>query len=124
MINFLNRFGVKRTRRTLYAILTVLIAAVVVPGLGGMIGDRLIKKYPAVDCALETKAVGVARLALTYRSASGVADDLTGDWLRLRERSVILRRQCKLQAANGQAAVVEDERVRRSVAAYRVQRKL
>ena len=47
MIAFLNRIGEKRTRRTLYAVLSLLIAAVVVPGLGGMIYDRLLKPRAA-----------------------------------------------------------------------------
>ena len=124
MIDFLNRFGVKRTRRTLYAILTLLIAAVVVPGLGGMIDDRLLKEHPAVDCGIETTAVAVARMTLTKQSVSGLVKDFTADWLSLRERSVSLRRQCKTHTEHGQAAIAEDDRVRRSVAAYRVQRKL
>ncbi len=124
MIGFLNRFGIKRTRRTLYGILTVLIAAVVVPGLGGIISDRLLKPQQAVDCATETKAVAAARMALTQLSVSGMAKDHTKDWLALRARSVTLRRQCKANVEHGQAAMAEDDMVRRSVAAYRVQRKL
>ena len=124
MIKFFNRSGIKRTRRTLYAILTVLIAAVVIPGLGGIISDRLLKTHPSVDCTAETKAVAAARMALTQLSVSGGAKDHTKDWLALRERSVALRRQCKASGEHGQAAMAEDDLVRRSVAAYRVQRKL
>ena len=124
MVEFFARFGIKRTRRGLYALLTVLIAAVVVPGLGGMIYDRLLKEAPAVGCAQELRAVATARKELTLRSVDQTTVDLTQDWLNLRDRSVVLRRQCKGDPEHGAAAIQEDDRVRRSLAAYRVQNNL
>ena len=124
MVEFFARFGIKRTRRGLYALLTVLIAAVVVPGLGGMIYDRLLKDAPPVECAKELEAVTAARKSLTLKSVDQTAKDLTKDWLNLRNRSVVLRRQCKDHAEHGGAAIQEDDRVRRSLAAYRVQNNL
>ena len=124
MVEFFARFGIKRTRRGLYALLAILIAAVVVPGLGGMIYDRLLKEAPPVDCAQELKAVSAARKDLTLKSVDQTTKDLTTDWLDLRNRSVVLRRQCKGDADYGSAAIAEDDRVRRSLAAYRVQNNL
>ena len=124
MVEFFSRFGIKRTRRGLYALLTVLIAAVVVPGLGGMIYDRLLKEAPPVECAQELQAVTTARKALTLKSVDQTTVDLTEAWLKLRDRSVVLRRQCKEDTEHGEAAIQEDDRVRRSLAAYRVQNNL
>ena len=124
MVEFFSRFGVKRTRRGLYALLTILIAGVVVPGLGGMIYDRLLKEAAPVECAQELEAVKTARKSLTLKSVDQTAVDLTEDWLKLRDRSVVLRRQCKDHTEHGAAATQEDDRVRRSLAAYRVQNNL
>jgi hypothetical protein len=124
MIAFLNRIGEKRTRRSLYAVLTLLIAAVVIPGLGGMVYDRLLKPRAAVVCQDELAMVKQQRAELTQRSLSGSSADLTGVWLALRERSVVLRRQCKADPTHGAQVVQEDDLVRRTVAAYRVQRNL
>ena len=124
MVEFFARFGIKRTRRSLYALLTVLIAGVVIPGLGGMIYDRLLKEPPSVECGKELKAVRSARSALTQKSVTASNEDLTKDWLGLRDRSVTLRRQCKQHSEHGPGAIEEDDRVRRSLAAYRVQQNL
>jgi uncharacterized membrane protein YeiH len=124
MVEFFARFGIKRTRRSLYALLTVLIAAVVIPGLGGMIFDRLLKEAPSVECGKELASVRSARSALTQKSVTESKQDLTEAWLGLRDRSVTLRRQCKEHAEHGPGAVEEDDRVRRSLAAYRVQQNL
>lgn len=124
IVQFFSRFGVKRTRRSLYALLAFLIACVVVPGLGGMIYDRLLKEAPTVDCAAELKAVGATRTVLSNRSMADTELDLTEDWLKLRQRSVVLRRQCKQRKGFERRVVEEDERVRRGLAAHRVQRNL
>jgi len=124
MVEFFARFGIKRTRRSLYAVLTVLIAAVVIPGLGGMIYDRLVKEAPSVECGQELEAVRSARSALTLKSVTESKRDLTKAWLALRDRSVALRRQCKEHPEHGAGTTEEDDRVRRSLAAYRVQQNL
>ena len=89
-----------------------------------MIYDRLLKDAPPVECAEELAAVTAARQSLTLKSVDQTAEDLTQDWLNLRNRSVVLRRQCKDDAKYGGAAIQEDDRVRRSLAAYRVQNNL
>ena len=89
-----------------------------------MIYDRLLKESPAVECAQELQAVMIARKELTLKSVDQTTADLTQDWLNLRDRSVVLRRQCKEDTEHGEAAIQEDDRVRRSLAAYRVQNNL
>ena len=122
MIEFLNRLGVPTVRRTLYAVLTVLIACLVFPVLGGMAVDRVFNEDQVADCAVEVVAVGQARTQLTAASFKDQGVDFTTAWLALRRRSVTLRRRCKEDTKAGAGAVREDERVRTSVAAYRVQR--
>ncbi len=124
MVEFFARFGIKRTRRGLYALLAILIAGVVVPGLGGLIYDRLLKEAAPVDCAQELKAVATARKELTLKSVDQTTIDLTENWIELRNRSVVLRRQCKDHDEHGARAIQEDDRVRRSLAAYGVQNNL
>ncbi|MDE0883379.1 MAG: hypothetical protein OSB21_12370 [Myxococcota bacterium] len=125
MIAFLNRrLGIKKTRRILYSSLALLIASVVAPTLGGLLQDRLLKPHPQVLCGVEVKAVDSLRRALLNQSQTELENDFTANWLALRERSVALRRQCKAEAEHGPAAIAVDERVRISVATYRVQRNL
>jgi hypothetical protein len=121
MIAFLNRLGIPTVRRTLYAVLTILIACLVFPVLGGMAVDRVLNEGTVDDCAAEVIAVRRARRELTGESFSDQDNDYTVTWLALRRRSVTLRRRCKADPQVGAAAVREDERVRISVAAYRVQ---
>jgi uncharacterized membrane protein YeiH len=125
MIAFLNRrLGIKKTRRVLYSSLALLIAAIVAPALGGLLQDRLLKPHPQVLCSLEVKTVDRLRSALLNQSQTELENDFTADWLALRERSVALRRQCKANPEHGPAAIAADDRVRISVATYRVQRNL
>ena len=77
-----------------------------------------------MECGKELTAVRAARSALTLKSVTESKQDLTKAWLGLRDRSVTLRRQCKQHADHGPGAMEEDDRVRRSLAAYRVQQNL
>ena len=88
--------------------LSVLIAAVVVPGLEGMIYDRLSKSRPLWNAHRSFRRSGPRKV--DAQSVDQTMADLTQDWLKLRDHSVVLRRQCKEDTEHGEAAIQEDDR--------------